>query len=296
VTVQPPDYDALVDQSTQEVEHSSGFRASLVALPVLGAIAGGIVGAQIGLATTTTHVAAGAAAGLVAGFVLPWIYVSFRARSVATQRFFTAWAEEHGLRYVADPPVLRDAPLLREGDKQLAARGFVGRLAGLDGMLYQHTKRVIESNGKTTTEQDTDYVVLHLGFSLPGFSLLELEPRSFGDIRMLDGIESKLTRHKVVELESEELGKAFKLDIDDGVDETRIRELFTPVVIEKVLSTQRDPAFDGGIALQLENGTLIFYRRGSLNPNTLPLAEALVTSATPWVAWLEAFAGTGTHA
>jgi hypothetical protein len=299
VTVQPPDYDALVDESTKEVERSTGFRVALVCVPLVGAGVGGFVAAKLGTTASAGRIALGALVGVVVGLLVPWIWALVRARYLATQRFFGAWAAQHGLEYVPDPPVYNDVPLLRDGDEQFAGRAFVGRLAGLDGSFYQHTRRVhhtsTDSKGNTTrTNEDTDFIVLRLELSLPGFHRLELSPRSFGSFRLFDGIESKLTANRVVELESEELAQEFKLEVDDGVDETTLRELFTPVAIEQVLASRGNGAFQHGVAFQLEGSTLVFFRKGSLTPKSLPRAEALVGAATPFVTWLAAFDSRGT--
>jgi hypothetical protein len=291
VTDQPPDYDALVAQSTDEVERSTGFRAALVLVPVGAAALGGFIGVQL---THNANGLLGVLAGAALGALVVWVGALIRARSIATTRFFYAWAEQHGLAYDPDPPVYRDTALLRAGDDQFAHTSFSGTLTGLDGSLYQHTRRetstTTDSKGHTTTtNDDTDYVVLRLGFSLPGFRRLELAPRSFGAFRVFDGIESKLTANRVVELESEELAKDFKLEVDDGVDETVLRELFTPVAIEHVLGSRSTPGFQHGVALQLEGSTLVFYRQGSLTPKSVGRAEALVAAATPFVAWLRSF-------
>jgi hypothetical protein len=293
VTVQPPDYDALVAQSTDDVERSTGFRVAIVVVPVAAAVVGGFVGVRI---THDGRGILGALAGAAVAALAVWIGALLRARGLATTRFFYAWAGQHGLEYDPKPPVYRDTPLLRAGDDQFAHESFSGTLAGLRGSLYQHTRRETttstDSKGHTTTtNDDTDYVVLRLGFSLPGFRRLELAPRSFGSFRVFDGIESKLTSNRVVELESEELAKEFKLEVDDDVDQTVLRELFTPVVIEQVLASRGEPGFRGGVALQLEGGTLVFYREGSLTPKSIARAEALVAAATPFVAWLKAFHG-----
>jgi hypothetical protein len=298
MTVQPPDYDALVKQSGDEIESTGGFKAGLVVSPAVGAILGGIVG------VVTTHGPAGVAGavpGAAIGFAIPWIYAAIRSRQVAKQRFFVAWAQQHGLAYEPHPPVYHDTPLLRAGDAQYAHNAFAGALAGLQGSVYQHTKRVrhtsTDSKGNTTTtNEDTDYVVLRLAFSLPGFRRLELHPRSFGDFRMFDGIESSLTANRVVELESEELAHDFKLEVDDGVDEVTLRRLFTPEAIVQVLDSRSNRAFRGGVTLELEGSTLVFFRQGPLSPRSIGVVDALVAAATPYVQWLGAFAAQGQRA
>jgi hypothetical protein len=291
VSTQPPDYDALVKESTEAVESSSGFRAALVAAPLAGAVLGGAIGVAVAHGPRGL---AGAVAGAVAGLLGAWIYALVRARQLAKERFFGLWAAQHGLVYDPHPPVYDDTPLLRAGDKQFAADAFGGTLAGLEGSVYQHTKRVrrttTDSKGNTTTtNDDTDYVVLRLACPVPGFRRLELHPRSFGDFRLFDGLESKLTANRVVELESEELAHDFKLEVDDGVDEVTLRELFTPDAIVRVLDSRDSTAHKDGIAFELEGSTLVFFRQGSISPRSMDVVEAVVAEATPFVAWLHGF-------
>jgi hypothetical protein len=260
--------------------------------PLLGAVVGGLLGVG------TQHGAARllfALAGAALGFGAPWLVALLVGRQRATERFFAAWAQQHGLAYDRDPPVYEDTPLLRAGDDQFAHCSFAGTLAGRPGSIYQHTKRVrrtsTDSRGHTTTSNDdTEYVVLRLGFSLPGFARLELHPRSFGSFRLFDGLESKLTANRVVELESEELARDFKLEVDDGVDEVTLRRLLTPEAIVQVLDSRASEAFPDGIAFQLEGSTLLFFRRGSISPRSMDAVEAVLADATPFVGLLQAFA------
>jgi hypothetical protein len=291
VTEPQPDYDALVKESTAAVEHSSAFRVARLAAPLAGAVAGGSIGVAIAHGPRGL---VGALAGAVLGVAGAWIYALLRARQLAKERFFSLWAAQHGLVYEASPPVHDDTPLLRYGDSQFAADAFSGTLAGLDGSVYQHTKRVrrtsTDSKGNTTTtNDDTEYIVLRLSCPVPGFRRLQLHPRSFGELRVFDGLESKLTANRVVELESEELARDFKLEVDDGVDGVTLRELFTPEVIVRLLGTRNGTAYPHGIALELEGSTLIFFRQGSISPRKMDVVEAVVADATPFVGWLRSF-------
>ena len=102
MTVQPPDYDALVAQSTDEVERSTGFRVALVLAPVGLAVAGAFLGVLI---THDGRGLLGALAGVALGALAVWIGALLRARAIATTRFFYAWAGQHDLAYDPDPPV-----------------------------------------------------------------------------------------------------------------------------------------------------------------------------------------------
>jgi hypothetical protein len=295
MSVQPPDYDALVHQSSEELEASRGFKASLTVAPVVGGIVGAVVGL---LAVNGPFGLAGVVPGALLGFGIPWMVAAIRSRQIATQRFFAAWAQQHGLTFDPHPPVYDDTPLLRAGDDQFAHNSFAGTLAGRPGSIYTHTKRVrrttTDSKGNTTTtNDDTDFVVLRLAFSLAGFARFQLHPRSFGEVRLLDGLESKLTSNRVVELESEELAHDFKLEVDDGVDEITLRRLFTPDAIVEVLQSRGSKTFHDGIAFEVERSTLVFYRQGSIGPRSMGAVEAMIAEAAPFVAWLEGFAGMG---
>src|SRR4051794_41909980 len=89
VTVAPPDYDELVEQTSDELEHSSGFRTARVALAILGAVGGALLGVVVAHGPVGL---AGVVPGALVGFLATWIYAAIRARQIATQRFFAAWA------------------------------------------------------------------------------------------------------------------------------------------------------------------------------------------------------------
>lgn len=278
-----PDYDELVDDSEEAVERSPLYGFGRIALPVVLGLSGAVVAATTSPLWTSPL---GAIAGAAVGYLILVGIVALRARKLATTRFFVLWADRRGFLYDPSPPVYRDTALLRAGDEQFAGRSFAGALAGLEGSVYQHTKRVkrtsTDSRGHTTTtNDDTDYIVLRLGLTVPGFDRLQLHPRGFGSLRLFDGLESKLTSNRVVELESEELAKEYKLEVADGVDEVTLRRLFTPAAIAHILD-----AFPEGVGLELEGSTLVFFRQGSITPKKMEMVEQLVADVTPFTGWL----------
>jgi len=91
---------------------------------------------------------AGMAIGALCALVAGWVKVQGRAR----ERFFTRWAaERHALQAAGRP--FEDTPFLQSGDKRRASDFFLGLLAELGFVLYQH-KRIV---GSGRDEQVTNY-------------------------------------------------------------------------------------------------------------------------------------------
>ena len=147
-------------------------------------------------------------------------------------------------------------PLLREGDRRHSDDHVYGPLpSGGEGALCHYTYEVkhetVDSEGHTdTTWVEHPFTVIETGVLAPGIPRLTLHPRSFGDNRLFDRIDSKLTSDRVVELESSELEKEFKLEVSDSASDMAVRLLFEPAFIVWCLD-QGD-----GMLFEIEEQTL----------------------------------------
>jgi hypothetical protein len=240
-----------------------------------------------------------------------WTLFRAKTSDEATEEFFTAFANARGWQYTASPPVYRDTPSLADGDEQFGANGFTGLLCGLPGTIYEHTRRVRQTvtttDGKghttTTTENiDTAFVVLHYELPLPGLNRLYLHPRAWG--HLFDGVESKLSRNQVVELESIDFNDAYKVTVDDAADQTAVRQLFSPRAQQDLLafkpgehhglfSNEASHPFAEGLTLECEAGALVFLCEGSIYPQYPGYVDEFIAMAAPYVAWLSAYAKSG---
>jgi hypothetical protein len=94
--------------------------------------------------------------------------------------------------------------------------------------------------------------VIQTPVSAPEIPRLSLHPRSFGDNRLFDRIDAALTPDRVVELESSELQREYKLEVWDSASDMAVRLLFEPTFIVSCLDQAAD-----GMMLELENEALV---------------------------------------
>ena len=85
-----------------------------------------------------------------------------------------------------------------------------------------------------------------------GIPRLSLHPRTFGDNRLFDRIDSTVTADRVVELESSELEHEYKLQVADSTSDLAVRLLFEPAFIVWCLDQAADE-----MLLEIENETLV---------------------------------------
>ena len=85
-----------------------------------------------------------------------------------------------------------------------------------------------------------------------GIPRLSLHPRSFGDNRLFDRIDSAITSDRVVELESSELQREYKLEVRDSASDEAVRLLFEPTFIVWCVEQSADD-----MMLEVEKGTLV---------------------------------------
>jgi hypothetical protein len=239
----------------------------------IAAVVGALVGAAIGPnALARVGLAIGLAV-VLGGIVLIVLWV--RASGSAEDDFLTAWGRAHDLAFVESPDLGEGTPLLREGDKRKAENGLVGRLDGHPLVLCHYTYTVVsystDSNGsRTRQETDHPFTVARLDGLAGSIEHLTLHPRSIIDRGWLDRADSALTSNRVVELESMELHKRYKLEVRDGVPDVAVRQVFEPSFI--VWCTDQKDVF-----FELENGELLVAVKHHLDEQA-PLDALLAQS------------------
>jgi hypothetical protein len=226
------------------------WRVAMVLVPIaIGAVA---IVAVPALNPVMVFVFAAAAVALT-GTIGTYVLADRRAKSA----FIQGWARARG--WTEDTGRWQDAtPLLRAGDRREATDRVCGPLAGgsqavLCHYTYEVKKESVDSKGNTTTSWEAHpFTVVETGVAAPGIPLLSLHPRSFGDNRVFDRIDSALTSNRVVQLESSELEREYKLEVADSTSDAAVRVLFEPAFMVWCLDQAADK-----MLLELENGALV---------------------------------------
>jgi hypothetical protein len=194
-----------------------------------------------------------AVATVLAGLIGTYMLADKRAKSA----YLPAWARSRGWKEGGGIWRGSATPLLREGDRRDSKDHVFGPLASGDEAAlchytYEVRQETTDSKGNTTTTWDEHpFTVIETGVTAPGIPRLTLHPRSFGDNRLFDRIDSKLTADRVVELESSELEREFKLEVSDSASDMAVRLLFEPAFIVWCLDQ------GAGMLLELEQETLV---------------------------------------
>jgi hypothetical protein len=226
------------------------WRGSMVLVPiVIGAVA---IVALPGPNPVAVFVLAAAAVALI-GAIGTYALADKRAKTAFIQAWALArgWTEDTGSWYEA-------TPLLRAGDRRETTDRVRGPLAGgsqavLCHYTYEVKKQSVDSKGHSTTSWEAHpFTVVETGVTVPGVPLLSLHPRSFGDNRVFDRIDSALTSNRVVQLESSELEREYKLEVADSTADVAVRVLFEPAFMVWCLDQAADE-----MLLELENGALV---------------------------------------
>jgi hypothetical protein len=230
---------------------TSWWRAAMVLVPI---VAGVVAAAAVpGPNPVAVFVLAAAAVALAA---LIWTYVL--ADSRAKSAFLQAWARSRG--WIQDTGMWEDeaTPLLRAGDRRNSKEHVCGPLAsGSQAVLCHYTYEVrhenVDSRGNTTTSwEEHRFTVVETGVTAAGIARLSLHPRTFGDNRLFDRIDSALTSNRVVQLESSELEREYKLEVVDSASDAEVRLLFEPAFMVWCLDQAAD-----GMLLEIENEALV---------------------------------------
>jgi hypothetical protein len=228
----------------------------MVLTPVL---AGTIAAAFFRDASPYAAFALAAAAAAAAGAIATYSLADHRAKSA----FMAAWALARGWQAGAGPWLDEATPLLRAGDRRSSANHVWGPLAGgAPATLCHYTYEVKHTSsnskgGSTTHWEEHPFTVVQAPVDAPAIPYLTLHPRSFGDNDLFDWLDSALTSNRVVELESTELDREFKLEVADDASELAVRLLFEPAFIVWCLDQAAS-----GMLVELESGTLAIALAG----------------------------------
>jgi hypothetical protein len=239
----------------------------------IAVVVGTVLGAAIG-----PH--AGSRVALAVGFIAVLVTVVLivlwiRASSSAEDDFLMAWGRSHDLTFVESPDLGEGTPLLRQGDSRKAENGLVGQLDGHPLTLCHYTYTVVthstDSNGvRTRQENDHPFTVARVDGVAGSISRMTFHPRSALDRGWFDRADSALTADRVVELESMDLHKKYKLEVRDEVTDLSVRQIFEPSFI--VWCTDQKDVF-----FELEDGELLVAVRHHLDEQA-PLDALLAQS------------------
>jgi hypothetical protein len=219
----------------------------------VAALAGALLGAGVGQHAGTRVALAIGFAVVLAAIVLVVLWI--RASGSAEDDFLTAWGRSHDLTFVESPTLGEGTPLLRQGDSRKAENGLVGKLEGCPVTLCHYTYTTVshstDSNGaQQRHETDHPFTVVRMDGIAGAISHMTLHPRSVVDRGWFDRADSAMTANRVVELESMELNRRYKLEVRDAVEDIHVRQVFEPSFM--VWCTDQDDVF-----FELENGELL---------------------------------------
>jgi hypothetical protein len=225
------------------------WRAAMGIVPIVaGAAAAGVSGAS-----PLAVFAVVAALVVVAGAIGTYLLADIRAKLA----FVQAWARSRG--WTADTGTWLDeaTPLLRDGDRRNSRDHVCGALTnGSEAVLCHYTYEVrhrhSNSEGGTSTSWEAhEFTVIQTAVDA-GISRLSLHPRSFGDNRLFDRIDSALTSNRVAQLESSELESEYKVEVADSAPDLAVRLLFEPAFIVWCLDQAADR-----MLLEIEDEALV---------------------------------------
>jgi hypothetical protein len=228
---------------------SDGWRIVLLGAALLGAV----LGSALGNHPAEQFFLAIGLAVVLAGVVM--IVLWFTASGRAEDDFLTAWGRAQSLTFVESPSIGTGTPLLRQGDERKAENGLVGDVDGHPAIVCHYTYTVVtystDANGvRTRRETNNPFTVVRLDEIRTTIERMTLHPRSFLDRGWLDRADSALTSNRVVELESTDLQRRYKLEVGDDVPDVQVRQVFEPTFIVWCLGQQ-------DVMFELENGELL---------------------------------------
>ena len=227
------------------------WRVSIVLAPI---VVGTVAAVAIPGPNPVVVFALAAAAIVLVGLVGTYVLADSRAKSA----FLQAWAQSRGWAEDTGTWLDEATPLLRDGDRRESKDHVSGLLGGdsraaLCHYTYEVRNEHVDSKGNTTTSWEShEFTVVETSVIAGGLSRLTLHPRSFGDNRLFDRIDSKLTSDRVVELESSELEHEYKLEVADAASDAAVRLLFEPSFIVWCVDQAADQ-----MLLEIENETLV---------------------------------------
>lgn len=243
-----------------------GLRIGLaLGLGVVGGIVGGILAAAIGTAGVVGLVALVVGA-LAASQPLAGRLHRRGLRRRAQEEVVGGYAAKRGWRMVEEIALTGVTPLLRAGDERSTGWGVTGALDGATPFTaghYEYTEvRTVtdtDSEGRATTREERTthpFSIALIPAPGTGYAALSLARGSTGGF--MSRISGALTDMKPVELESSEFNDAFRLMVDDTVDDVAVRTRFSPVV--QVAFVERGA---GSTCVELEGDQLLVARAGA---------------------------------
>ncbi len=240
---------AIRSRRVREALRSDGWRIVMIGAALAGAVLGSLIGNR---PAEQFFLAIGLAIVLV-GVVLVVLWV--RASGSAEDDFMTAWGRSHGLEFVETPDLGSGTPLLRQGDEQKAENGLTGAIDGHPAIVCHYTYTVVtyttDAHGvRTRQETNHPFTVVRLDAVTTPVARMTLHPRSVLDRGWLDRVDSAITPDRVIELESADLQKHYKLEVRDDVSDLQVRQIFEPSFIVWCLD-EKDVLFE------LEDGELV---------------------------------------
>lgn len=212
------------------------YRKALVPLVVVGAIAGTAIGAMLASEARVLSALVGGGVGALAGLIVHYILVKSKTDSDAEAAYTQAWCAEHGFSVLGEYKV-PNGPHADDGHNPQWSDAVEGMVGAIDALFYNFSYWTTQSTGKTTSEVEHPFRIIRLsGPRLPIASLSFAERGAFGSIGLFDDLESKLTKQRVIELESVDFNEKFKLEVDDTADEIWIRRVFDPTTIDALVT------------------------------------------------------------
>jgi hypothetical protein len=227
------------------------WRGAMVLVPI--AVGAGVA---VVLSSSNQAVVFIVVAAVVALLGMIGTYALADARAKAA--FVQAWARSRGWTRSAGVWVDEATPLLRDGDRRESGDHVSGPLPGageaaLCHYTYEVRHETTDAKGNTsTTWESHDFTVVQTGVEAPDIPRLTMHPRTLGDNRVFDRIDSAFTSNRVVNLESSELEHDYKLEVADSCSDLAVRLLFEPAFIVWCLDQASDE-----MLVELENETLV---------------------------------------
>jgi hypothetical protein len=191
--------------------------------------------------------------GMIAVIVLTWR----TAGEAAGQAAYAELASARGWQPAMALPAPLTTPLLRDGDERTLERAYALTIAGRQAVVGHYSSiavhRQYHDDGTVTEARrpPRHYTVIEVVTGLSDVVRFSLMPRHAGG-DVLDGVASRLSPDRVVDLESAELRDRFRLTVADEDSEIAVRRLFTPALIVDVLDSAQE-----GTRIEFEQGALV---------------------------------------
>ena len=226
------------------------WRAAMVLVPIAaGAVAAAAVSNRNPVVVFVLVAAGVALAGAIGTYVL--------ADSRAKSAFLQAWARSRGWTDGAGHGWTRRHPYCVTATGANRSDHVSGPLGDDGKAVLCHYTYEVRNEHRLAGQQHhrlggARFTVVETGVTAPGIPRLTLHPRSFGDNRLFDRIDTELTSNRVVQLESSELEHEYKLEVEDSASDAAVRLLFEPTFMVWCLDQAADQ-----MLLEIENETLV---------------------------------------